>query len=73
MRVGSFFIPLSIGAQEGGLALIFVSMGMTGDVGLAVSFVRRIKELVWVGFGLIMGWGMAFKPAKVQLDPTNGS
>lgn len=73
VRVGSFFIPLSIGAQEGGLALIFISMGMTGDVGLAVSFVRRIKELVWVGFGLIMGWGMAFKPAKVQLDPTNGS
>ena len=26
VRVGSFFIPLSIGAQEGGLALIFVSM-----------------------------------------------
>ena len=44
---------------------------MTGDMGLAVSFVRRIKELVWVGFGLLMGWGMAFKPAKVQLDLTN--
>lgn len=73
VRVGSFFIPLSIGAQEGGLILIFVSMGMTGDMGLAVSFVRRIKELVWVGFGLLMGWGMAFKPTEVQMDPTNGS
>ena len=64
VRVGSFFIPLSIGAQEGGLILIFSSIGMTADMGLAVSFVRRIKELVWVGMGLLMAWAMAFKPAK---------
>ena len=64
VRVGSFFIPLSIGAQEGGLILIFSSMGMTADMGLAVSFVRRIKEFVWVGMGLLMAWAMAFKPAK---------
>lgn len=71
VRVGSFFIPLSIGAQEGGLILIFASMGMTGDMGLAVSFIRRIKELIWVGMGLAMGWAMAFKPGKTPAENLN--
>lgn len=68
IRAGSFFIPLGIGAQEGGLVLIFVSMGMTANMGLAVSFVRRIKDLLWVGVGLLLGWMMAFKPSQVKLD-----
>ena len=56
VRAGSFFIPLSLGAQEGGLILIFTSMGMAGPLGLAVSFVRRIRELVWIALGLLLGW-----------------
>ncbi len=62
IRVCSFFIPLSIGAQEGGFVLIFSSIGLTADVGLAVSFVRRVKELLWVGLGLLLGGGVAIKP-----------
>lgn len=68
VRAASFFIPLSLGAQEGGLILIFTSMGMAGPLGLAVSFVRRIRELVWVALGLLLGWGTNFKPSKVQLE-----
>lgn len=66
VRVGSFFIPMSLGAQEGGLILIFVAMGLTPDLGLAVSFVRRIKEMIWVSAGLLLGWTLAFKPTKIQ-------
>ena len=69
VRAGSFFIPLSLGAQEGGLIVIFISMGMAGPLGLAVSFVRRIRELVWIALGLLLGWGTNFKPSKVQLEP----
>lgn len=65
VRVGSFFIPLSLGAQEGGLILIFASMGMAGPLGLVVSLVRRIRELVWIGGGLLLSWGMAFKPSRI--------
>ena len=64
IRNASFFIPLSIGAQEGGLLLIFTALGMPGTLGITVSFVRRIKELLWVCFGLAMGWSIAFHPAK---------
>ncbi|QPJ65589.1 MAG: flippase-like domain-containing protein [Candidatus Nitrohelix vancouverensis] len=64
IRVGSFFIPLSLGAQEGGLILIFSALGMTADIGLTVSFVRRIKELLWVGLGLFLAWQIEFKPSE---------
>ena len=69
IRAGSFFIPLSLGAQEGGLILIFTSLGMAGPLGLAVSFVRRIRELVWIALGLLLGWGMSFRPSTVPLEP----
>jgi len=69
IRAGSFFIPLSLGAQEGGLILIFTSLGMAGPLGLAVSFVRRIRELVWIALGLLLGWGMSFSPSTVPLEP----
>jgi len=69
VRVGSFFIPLSLGAQEGGLIVIFVSMGMAGPLGLAVSLVRRIRELIWIGLGLLLGWGKAFGVQKETGNP----
>ncbi len=63
IRVCSFFIPLGLGAQGGGLVLIFTSLGLSADLGLTVSFVRRIKELLWVGLGLLLGGGVALRPS----------
>lgn len=68
VRVGSFFIPLNLGAQEAGLVVIFVSMGMTGNLGLTVSLVRRIRELIWIGIGLLLGGTAAFKPVQMPLE-----
>jgi putative membrane protein len=65
IRNASFFIPLSIGAQEGGLLLIFTALGMPGTLGITVSFVRRIKELLWVCLGLAIGWSISFNPKKL--------
>ena len=61
IKVGSFFIPLNLGVLESGMVLIFASMGMSSNLGLAVSFVRRIKEITWIGLGLGMGRSIAFK------------
>ena len=66
VRNGSFFIPLGIGALEGGFLLIFTAMGMPGTLGITVAFVRRIKELLWVGIGLGIGWGLSFHPTQSQ-------
>ncbi|MBT6601741.1 MAG: flippase-like domain-containing protein [Nitrospina sp.] len=65
IRNASFFIPLSIGAQEGGLLLIFTALGLPGTLGITVSFVRRIKELLWVCLGLAIGWGIAFNQKEL--------
>jgi len=54
VKIGSFMIPLRLGAQEGGLILIFTALGYPANLGLAVSLVARMKELIWVGLGLAL-------------------
>lgn len=68
VKAGSFFIPFSIGVLEGGLVLIFSSLGYPASLGLATSLIGRIKQLIWAAFGLITGWLMAFKSTKIKSD-----
>jgi glycosyltransferase 2 family protein len=68
IKVGSFFIPLSIGVQEGGFIIVFTAMGLPPGIGLTLSFVRRIRELIWVGLGLVLAGQMEFKPAINALE-----
>ena len=55
VRSGTFFIPLSIGAQEG--VFLIVAGAITGlpALGLAVGLVRRYRELLWIALGYLMG------------------
>ena len=64
IKVGSFFIPLNLGALESGMVIIFASMGMSTNLGMAASVVRRIKELVWIALGLGMSTSMVSKSFK---------
>lgn len=48
----TFLIPAKLVSQEGGKALILSMLGYPAKVGFAIGFLRRIKELVWVLFGL---------------------
>lgn len=48
----TFFIPAKLVSQEGGKALILSLLGYPAPVGFAVGFLRRIKEGIWVLFGL---------------------
>jgi hypothetical protein len=55
VRSVTFFIPAHLGAQEGAITL--VAEGLTGspEIGVAVALVRRGRELVWSGCGLLIG------------------
>jgi len=55
-RIASFFIPAHLGAQEG--AMVAITGVLTGNpaAGLAASVVRRARELIWVLWGLAIGW-----------------
>jgi uncharacterized protein (TIRG00374 family) len=66
VKAGSFFIPFSIGALEGGLVLIFSSLGYPGSLGLAASLIGRVKQLTWVAVGLLLGSLMAFKTTNIK-------
>jgi Lysylphosphatidylglycerol synthase TM region len=49
----TFLIPAKLVSQEGGKALILGMLGYPPGIGFVVGFLRRIKEMVWVLFGLI--------------------
>ena len=70
VKAGSFFIPFSIGALEGGSVLIFSSLGYPASLGLAVPLIGRVKQLAWVALGLSLGWFMTFRSIRVtKFDP----
>jgi glycosyltransferase 2 family protein len=49
----TFMIPAKLVSQEGGKALVMAMLGYSVDVGFAVGFLRRCKEMIWVLFGLL--------------------
>ena len=51
----AFFLPFGLGAREGGLYAIFGLLGMPPELGVAASMLGRIRELTWIGLGLLLG------------------
>lgn len=49
----TFLIPGKLVSQEGGKALILSLLGYPAGLGFAIGFLRRIKEMAWVAFGLL--------------------
>lgn len=51
-----FFLPMQLGAREGGLSLIVKILGLSAPgIGIFTSLYTRIRELVWIliGVGLV--------------------
>ena len=51
-----FFIPMELGAREGGLFLVFSLLGLGGEHGVFAAVVTRLRELVWTMIGLLLVW-----------------
>jgi hypothetical protein len=47
-----FFVPMRIGAAEGGRVFVFVLLGFSAAQGLTLGLVRRVRELAWTTIGL---------------------
>lgn len=56
-----FFSPMQLGTREGGLALTLKMMGINPGFGIYMGLVTRIRELIWIGIGLIL---MRIKKSK---------
>jgi len=72
IKGGSFFIPGSLGAQDGGNVLLLQAFGYSDVTGLAFALLRRFRELVWIGIGLLClaTIGKTAKPDEILRQET---
>jgi uncharacterized membrane protein YbhN (UPF0104 family) len=54
-RTGAFFIPAAIGVQEGAFLLILSAITGSAPLGVAVAVIRRIREVIWIIWGFVIG------------------
>lgn len=57
MRTSSFYIPGNLGVQEGGLAFILGFMGVPSYLGVALSLLKRLRQIIWTAVGFFV-WGI---------------
>ena len=53
IKSSTFFIPGSLGTQDGGNLLLLKAFGYSDVTGITFALVRRFRELVWIGAGLL--------------------
>jgi putative membrane protein len=62
VRFATFFVPAQIGVAEAGSIAACAALGLSADIGLSLSLVRRVREAAWTGIGLLLLTG-APRPA----------
>ena len=65
LRIVTFMIPSSIGTQEGGIVLILSQFGFDGALSLTFAIIRRIREVIWIGLGLVL-WSLVDNKPSLQ-------
>ena len=58
-----FVIPFEIGSKEGALYVLFRMVGLDPHLGVYTSIVTRLRDLVWIGLGLLLVWSAGRRPA----------
>lgn len=53
VRFATFLVPASVGALEGANAAGFAALGLGATAGLVFSLVRRGRQAVWIGVGIL--------------------
>lgn len=68
IKGGTFFIPGSLGAQEGGNLLVLVAFGYSELAGITFALLRRVRELVWIAIGLVCLAALGGAPAVSEAE-----
>jgi glycosyltransferase 2 family protein len=66
VKFATFMIPASLGALEGGHVAAFGALGLGGAMGLSYMLVRRLREAIWGGIGLLWLAGLRQRPASLE-------
>ena len=48
------FLPMQLGVQEGGFVLSIAALGLSAALGIFVSIICRVREIIWIVIGLIL-------------------
>ena len=71
VRFATFLVPASLGAFESANAAAFEAIGLGAGAGLAFSFVRRARQLAWIGIGLLVLVSMGWLAKRAELQDTD--
>lgn len=64
VRTAAFIMPAALGVQEGAFLLFYAAITGSAELGLAVALVRRARELIWLGWGGLVGLVYLGRPMK---------
>jgi uncharacterized protein (TIRG00374 family) len=67
-----FFSPMQIGTREGGFLLAFKALSLSGGLGIYVSLVTRVRELIWMGIGILLMKIKTKSPLLLMPGPVDG-
>ena len=73
IKGGTFFIPGSLGAQDGGNVLLLTAFGYSEVTGITFALLRRFRELVWIGLGLLCLALVGGRAAAIRESHTHDS
>lgn len=49
-----FFLPMQLGAREGGFALAVGGLAIPGAFGVYAGLITRVRELIWITIGVLL-------------------
>ncbi len=55
VRSVAFAVPNAVGVQEGAYVLLGASLGLTPEMGLALSLLKRARDLI-IGLPALVAW-----------------
>ncbi|MBQ5982064.1 MAG: flippase-like domain-containing protein [Prevotella sp.] len=48
------FLPMQLGVQEGGFVISIAALGLSAALGIFVSIICRVREIIWILIGLLL-------------------
>ena len=45
---------MQVGGREGGFAMSVILLGMSGEIGIFIGIICRVRELLWTLTGLLL-------------------
>jgi hypothetical protein len=48
------FLPMQLGVQEGGFVLSIAALGLSAALGIFVSIICRVREIIWIIVGIML-------------------